>query len=723
MAKITRRSFLAGAAAASALGKMPSFARTVAPAADTLVLENAHLQAVFDRKNGALLTLQNLETGWRVEDRARYGAAFRLQAPLPDRHYHFLTEQENPVESAEVEAGGSAAHFVWRNLRSPHAGTLDITLRTTVSLGEAGLVFSTDIENRSKLPVESLAYPILGDLAIPPHDQALDQGGWGYGAMARTQLFPRFTNQPGYFGTDHPMQAQLTPGTQFVLVYADSEGLYAGYHDADVQTLARFQFELEPGYADSLDSAVADPAFPKDSSRIRFQIIQFPYTAPGQRHKSPPIVLKPYKGTWHKGADIYKAWRKTWFTAPVSPAWVNEVHSWQQIQINSSEDRLLFPYKQLVEYGKDCARHGVKAIQLTGWNKGGQDRGNPTHDTDPRLGTAEELRRAIEACRQMGVEVILFNKYTWADSTTEWYRKELYRYAARDPYGDPYAFGGYDYDTPAQLSEINTRHLIPMCTACPAWREIAFREFHKNVELAAGGILQDEEGWHGPGGHYCFAPDHGHPVPTLIFSGDRPLVEGFRKQIDPEHFLLSGESPWDLMHRFYRLGYARIESQPHIPLLRYIDPHLPLMIAATGWNDRQMINRALLYRYVISYEPYNFKGRLEDFPLTLEYGKKVDALRRAFQAYFWEGDFCDTVGAQVTVAGKPHTLYSVFVKQGSSQRALAIANPHNTDEIVCDLSLPHAQRLSVVTPEAPEPKDFSGQVRIPAESAVVLLEL
>ena len=721
MAGITRRSFLAGAAAVSAFRKMPSFAET--DATDTIVLENDRLRAVFDRKYGSLLTLENRQTGWRVEDRAQYGSAFRLQAPLADRHYHFITEKDNPLESVEVETGGSAAHFVWSHLQSPHAGTLDITLRTSVSLGGGGLVFSTDVDNRSTLPVESLAYPVLSDISIPRHGQALYQGTWGYCGMERNPLFPEFTNQPGYFGTDHPMQAVLTPGSQFVLIFADAEGLYAGYHDSDVETMARFEFQLEPGYADSLDSAVEDGTLHKDFSRLSFQIIQFPYTGPGHRQKSPPIVLRPYQGTWHKGADIYREWRKTWFTAPVSPAWVNDVHSWQQIQINLSEDRLLFPYQQLVEYGKDCARHGVRAIQLTGWNKGGQDRGNPTHDTDPRLGTPRDLREAIEACRQMGVEVILFNKYTWADSTTDWYRKELYRYAARDPYGDTYTFGGYDYDTPAQLSEINTRHLIGMCTACPAWREIAFQEFQKSVELKAGGILQDEEGWHGPGAHYCFAPDHGHPVPAFIFSGDAPLVEGFRKQIDPEHFLMSGESPWDLMHRFYRLGYARMEEEPHIPLQRYIDPHLPLMIAATGWNDRQMINRALLYRYVISYEPYNFKGRLDDFLLTIEYGKKVDALRRSYKAYLWDGDFRDTLGASVTVGGKPHSLYTVFVKQETGRRALAIANPSNSDEILCDASLPNSQRLSIVTPETPEPKDLRGQLRIPAESAAVLIEL
>ncbi len=723
MARITRRSFLAGAAAVSAFRNLPSLAGTNVPPADAIVLENDHLRAVFDRNYGSLLTLENKKTGWRIEDRTQYGSAFRMHVPLSDRHYNFITEKDNPLQGAEVQGGSGAVSFVWRDLKSPHAGTLDITLRTSVSLSDLGLVFTTDIDNRSPLLVESLGYPVLSDISIPSHGKVLYQGAWGYCGMERSQLFPKFTNQPGYFGTDYPMQAALTPATQFVLIFADSEGLYAGYHDSDVQTMARFQFELEPGYADSLDSAVEDGTLHKDFNRINFQMIQFPYVVPGQRKKSPPIVLRPYQGTWHRGADIYREWRKTWFKAPVSPAWVNDVHSWQQIQINSSEDRLLFPYKQLVEYGKDCAKHGVKAIQLTGWNKGGQDRGNPTHETDSRLGTADDLRNAIEACRQMGVEVILFNKYTYSDSTTDWYRKELYRYASRDPYGDTYTHGGYDYDTPSQLSEINTRHLIGMCTACPAWREIAFQEFHKSVELKAGGILQDEEGWHGPGAHYCFAPDHGHPVPTFIFSGDAPLVEGFRKQIDPEHFLIAAESPWDLMHRFYRLGYGRIDADTHIPLQRYIDPHLPLMIAATGWNDRQMINRALLYRYVISYEPYNFKGRLDDFPLTIEYGKKVDALRRSYRAYLWDGDFRDTLGASVTVAGKPHAHYTVFVKQGTGQRALAIANPSISDELRCEVSVSGSPRLSVVSPEEPTPQDFTGQLRIPRESAVVLLEL
>ena len=60
-----------------------------------------------------------------------------------------------------------------------------------------------------------------------------------------------------------------------------------------------------------------------------------------------------------------------------------------------------------------------------------------------------------------------------------------------------------------------------------------------------------------------------------------------------------------------------------------------------------MINQCLLYRYIISYEPYNFKGMPEDYPLTLAYGKQMDALRTELREYFWDGEFRDKVGATV----------------------------------------------------------------------------
>jgi hypothetical protein len=115
------------------------------------------------------------------------------------------------------------------------------------------------------------------------------------------------------------------------------------------------------------------------------------------------------------------------------PAWVKDVHSWQQIQINSSEDRLSFPYKDLVKVAEACQRWGVKAVQLTGWQMGGQDRDFPLHDTDPGLAPRRSSKTPSRPAKAMGVEIVLFNKYAWADVTAPSLQQRLQEVCHRGP--------------------------------------------------------------------------------------------------------------------------------------------------------------------------------------------------------------------------------------------------------------------------------------------------
>src|ERR1035441_2307596 len=157
----------------------------------------------------------------------------------------------------------------------------------------------------------------------------------------------------------------------------------------------------------------------------------------------------------------------------------------------------------------------------------------------------------------MGFEVDLFNKYIYTDITTEWWTRELHRYAATDPYGIPYGMGGGDqYDTPTQLANINTRRLAFMCTVCEAYQDICVREFQKSVDLGAGGILFDEVVHHS-GATHCFSPDHGHPVPAYLYSADVELVNRFRSLVDPNQFVFAGEAPYDQELTGFRADYTR----------------------------------------------------------------------------------------------------------------------------------------------------------------------
>ena len=92
----------------------------------------------------------------------------------------------------------------------------------------------------------------------------------------------------------------------------------------------------------------------------------------------------------------------------------------------------------------------------------GQDQGNPSHTPDPRLGTVAEFQSAIRLVQSLGVKIILFAKFTWADRATEHYRTDLVRYAIKDLYGNPYFHQGYQYQTATQLLDINTKRFALM---------------------------------------------------------------------------------------------------------------------------------------------------------------------------------------------------------------------------------------------------------------------
>ena len=171
-----------------------------------------------------------------------------------------------------------------------------------------------------------------------------------------------------------------------------------------------------------------------------------------------------------------------------------------------------------------------RAIQLVGWNDGGQDQGNPSHDPDPRLGTFDELQEAIARCHALGVKIMLFAKFTWSDRATKRFREDLHRLAIKDPYGDYYHYQGYQYQTATQLLDINTKRLIPMCFLSEEYLRVCDEEFHKTVELGAAGILFDECLHHSPA-LLCFDPSHGHRTAAPVYANDRKLIQNFGQHL------------------------------------------------------------------------------------------------------------------------------------------------------------------------------------------------
>lgn len=720
------------------------------PSAPTFSLENQKMLLEFDSRSGALIKILAKDTGWKILDRSELGLSFRLLVPVSDElRNNQVHGEKQSLSHLNVSEDRLSAQFSWENLVSDRVGILPIKLVLEVRLTDRQAIFELTVDNQSNFVVENVYCPYFGDiqhpnspeidsrlsninLGNPAHSTGISQFKamlYNYASVQEWQLWPFYQNMRGYFGIDHPVQfASWSPGagspmSPFILLRDEWQGLYVGV-DAPQYELVAWHTELRPGYLSSINSRVPDTHTVSGKNvATRFAAVHVPFIQPGETRKLTPVAVEPYQGGWQQGVDIYTAWRNQWMKLPPLPAWAQEPHAWQQIHINSPEDELRIRFTDLIEIGKDCARHGVKAIQLVGWNDGGQDQGNPSHDPDPRLGTFDELRTVISQIQALGVKVILFSKFTWADRATRRFRDDLNRLAIKDPYGDYYCYSGYQYQTATQLLDINTKRLIPMCFLSEEYLEVCNQEFKKTVDLGADGILFDECLHHSPA-LLCFDTNHGHRSGAMVYANDNHLIENFKEitqQANPD-FLFSGEACYDWEMSAYQLSYHRSENKDHIPLSRYMLPDAQFMTAVTGFNDRSMINQCLLYRYIISYEPYNFKGRLDDFPLTLAYGKQMDTLRNELREYFWDGIFRDKVGGIVTNQGQPHHPYAIYRSKKTGKFAMVIVNYDEEQTITVHAKIDSKQPLTQYRlVDDPEWKSAIQGITIPPYSAAVVL--
>jgi hypothetical protein len=259
-----------------------------------------------------------------------------------------------------------------------------------------------------------------------------------------------------------------------------------------------------------------------------------------------------------------------------------------------------------------------------------------------------------------------------------------------------------------------------MCFLSDAYLEICKGEFKKLVELGAAGMLYDECLHHSPT-LCCFDTSHGHRYGAPAYSGDERLINAFTEILAGKEFMIAGEALYDFQHNYYHLSYTRTPNRNHRPVSRFMRPGSAIMTAVIGFNDRNMINQCLLNRYIISYEPYNFKGIPSDFPETIAYGAKMEALRTELREYFWDGEFRDKLdGKALSADDKEYADYSVFIGT-SGGTGMVICNYDDRPVTVkpsFEKGLPSRYRL---VDEKSLHKIEGGSITIPGKSAVSVI--
>lgn len=657
-----------------------------------VTLKDKSLVVGFDASSGALTRLVSESPHWIIERLPGQGVSFRLTAEdSHHREFEVLGQNQRAVEIKKIST--RQLRLEWRELKTEQGQVLPIALTAIVSLTNGFVNFDASVANDSPLMVSTIEFPCLGDLNPPETNAPLWSEHTFYGDLKSADITHGATI--------------MSRQSLFCLIQSTNAGLYVEMDNATQPYLLDFVFQ-DRGF----------PASRKFPPRLEFHTTHYVYVHPHTALNLVPVVMRCYAGDWHSGVDCYRDWRRTWFKEPHLPNWASQVHSWTMIRMNTPEQDYGLPYTNFVEYGREWASNGVRAVQVVGWNIGGQDADDPSYDTEPGLGTWQQFHDAIARVQAMGVKVILFAKLNWADLSTAWYSNELYKFQCTDPNGRRYEQGGYAYVTPTELAGIGLHRRAVMDFLDPQYQQIARMEFDKILALGSEGWLWDEVCHHADA-LYNWAPGHGYTPPGYIYHGDLIVARQLRaaaNRVNPD-FLFAGEGPEDWLMQYFPVSETGITG---VPFNQYLDTTNSLVLAGvSGFDDRETLNLILMDRYVIQYEPFFYKGHITDFPLTLAYGKKIDALRRKYQEYLWDGQFHDTVGAEVAADGL--FRYSVFTTS-AGKRAVVVVNTDPDKAISARVSIPKAGALMVATPDDPEAKPTAGIIQIPRRCAAVVME-
>ncbi|RIQ17835.1 DUF6259 domain-containing protein [Jiangella rhizosphaerae] len=688
----------------------------------TLVIADDRAVAEFDAYSGGLVGLRDRTAGALVHS-PETPSLYVLEIPRHGDRTVVVATAAQQVTSTRVGAGGRSLTAVWERPVTSTGEKLDGRIEVTAALDDGRLRLALELSLDAE--VEAVRFPSIEGIA-PADGDELELLTVDYSQGARVRLLPRFDSNAPYWGTLYPDYASgnlrpevvCNPTSPFAVLAGRSGGLTVLPSSPTLEFIG-WRVSLRPGFRDSL-SRTAEPVDGRRS--VTFDAIQMPRQS-GGRLTALPMTVAPFAGDWPAALAPYRDGQGA--ARSSGAAWLREPRSWLQVQLMSTEGEPRYDFDALTRIVEECAAHGIGAIQVVGWNEGGQDGLVPVHRPAEKLGGEAGLRRALQRARELDVKTVLYVKYQWVERPGQSW-DELAEYVCLDANGQPYAQPGPVYHTSRKRYGMSTPWYVPLCFSSPVLRARFAAEVAQLASWGAAGVLADESLYHGRA-LLCFAEGHDHPPGASTYLWDGDFVEDLRTAAaaSARDFVIAGEGAYDQQFEHYDASYFRSSSERHLPLGRYLRPRARIVTALTGFDDRNMANQCLLYGYAMSLEPYNFKGRPADMPATVAYATAVDDLRRRLAPWLWNGTFAGTEGVAVTAPDRRsrHAQVAVWESPDRPGRCVVIAN-YDDEQRSYEVHLPPAMtRPGVlrVGEEAAEPLR-DGRVVVGPRSAVVVAD-
>ena len=364
------------------------------------------LSFTLDNVTGGIVQLAHLKTATCFLKEKEAPRWLDLALPRPEYPPYRLSSAGAKASITQTE---DKATICWESL-APNAKDLKAKVRAEVTLSSRldgrSVSVQARVENQSNYEVLQVIFPDLMGLQ-PTAGEADTRVVLGEGIVRPFRdLKSAEDTTPFFVGAREARFIYNALGTPFNMKWFDYGGLEAGlsvYSEDwtfDAQSLICRLPEVEP-------------------PRLRLSWEHLPEIAPGCTWESPVFVLTPHAGDWQDGIAAYRQFARS------HPLRDPSVHiraglGFRTVWLLMHFDRgPFFRFRDMPDLAREAKEHGLEEMVLWFWCEHFQV---PT-SIPKALGTQEELKQALDACRDLGVNVSFFVSYLTLTSTSmkpEW---------------------------------------------------------------------------------------------------------------------------------------------------------------------------------------------------------------------------------------------------------------------------------------------------------------
>lgn len=656
-------------------------------------LRSGRTVVAFDREHGSICSLRH--EGWGYEliaDPAR-AESWRLLLPLDDFPGHSIYSRDQKLSGIEHDKNGLT--LTWKNVVGQEGQRFPINVRMSVASGSDALQIWVEVKNDTDYPLAEIHYPVLngvygvGDRGDSdtiyvrywgePHNQFTGVGGspsFNLGYPKSLVAIPYPCTLLGAFTTHDGL---ATPWVDIVN-RKNNRALYIGHHEKRLRSCYLYFESDDEAQAPSQgvpamdSSAPVAPDKPAQSAPLAVSWISLPYTRRGS-FQTAPVHLEFHENGWQEGKNIYRRWYDNVAMFDHRQHWLRREHAWNSVNLMTSEGQVLYPYAEIPEMAMQAKKYGVNVLHINGWWKGGHDRNYPFYEPEPRLGGEQALRDAINQCHNFGVKVILFANLQYADTATDWFKKEGYRYIRMHPSGYCRYAESFGHGTASAACQLTAPMLVEVSPAFAAFQQLIEQQIVNIASMGADGVMLDKVNTMGG---LCFNPGH-RQAPDEAFA--RAMLDSLEqivrkcRAVNPD-FGVASECQLDRIMPYIDLTYVRFPVR-HTPYLRTMFPAWTSTICVTGVDAYAFdsINMAVRCGYFISAEFPGFRRGFGDkrFEVLSKYLAEVLRIRRELEDTIYFGEFLDAKGVRVENTTSD-ILYGVFKNTEDGWYACVIQN-------------------------------------------------